>query len=157
MTGLILAAALAAQAPTAKAEGATRPPKPVAASALVAAPTRPAKASPAKDDDRADANRRMVAKRRAKKSARYAATLDREYREAVAAEKAAEQAKKEYKEMLPYMLENQRQMLQRQSDRERNAALNRLAGAAERSTGYATTGPPPPPRVVNLPGQPLAD
>ena len=130
LTSLFLAAALTGQAPAPRRAATTTP------------AARP-RATPAAAADQADANRRMVAKRKSKKSARYAATLDREYREAVAAEKAAEAAKKEYKEMLPYMLENQRQQLQRQTDRERNAALNRLAGAAERQAGYVYPGQSP--------------
>ena len=114
---LIMAAALATQAPA---------PRPAAARPL---PT--------------EAASKLIAKRRARKSSAYAARLDREYREAVAAERAMELAKKEYKEMLPAMLENQRQMLQRQTDIERNQVLNRLAGAAERQAGYVYPGQSP--------------
>lgn len=45
--------------------------------------------------------------------------------------RARERAMAEHMAMVPYMLEGQRQMLNRMSDIERNAALNRLAGAAE--------------------------
>jgi hypothetical protein len=128
---LIMAVGLMGQAPAARAEVIGREAVPIAGQV--------AGAVAAAESDRG----RLIARRRAKKSAAYAGRLDREYREAVAAEKAAETAKREYKEMLPAMLENQRQMLQRQTDLERNQVLNRLAGAAERSAGYVYPGQSP--------------
>ena len=98
-----------------------------------------AKASPGRDEGAA----KLIAKRRGKKSAAYAARLDREAREAQEEAAALAEAKKEYKEMLPAMLENQRQMLQRQTDMERNQVLNRMAGAMERSAGYVYPGQSP--------------
>ena len=56
------------------------------------------------------------------------------YREAVAAEaqrRYAEAARRQYEKMLPYMMEQQRQMLQYQADASRNAALHRMAGAMQ--------------------------
>jgi hypothetical protein len=116
-----------------------------ASAALAAAPPAPAAADPP------SAGSSLAAKRRAKKQAAYAARLSREAREAIAAAAAAKDYEKMYKEMLPYMLENQRQMLERMSAAERNAALQRMAGAMERASGYATGAPPAPPRVTNDP------
>lgn len=85
----------------------------------------------------------LAARRRAKKSARYRARLDDEAREAAAARAQAEAEYREWKSLLPYALENQRQMLQRQTDRERNAVLDRMAGAMERRAGYVYPGQSP--------------
>jgi hypothetical protein len=102
---------------------------------------RPATARPA--PAATAAAEKLIARRRAKKAAtaadRYRSA--RAYEAQLAAEEEA--ARKEYKEMLPAMLENQRQMLQRQTDLERNQILNRLAGAAERSAGYVYPGQSP--------------
>jgi hypothetical protein len=59
------------------------------------------------------------------------------YQRRVEAEDAEMQrrAAEQYERMLPYMLENQRQMLQRQSDYERNVVLDR----------YLNPRPTPPP------------
>jgi hypothetical protein len=85
----------------------------------------------------------LIAKRKAKKTAAYARTLDREAKEAIAAARAARDYEKMYKEMLPYMLEDQRQQLERMSAAERNAALQRMAGAMERAAGYVYPGQSP--------------
>ena len=80
----------------------------------------------------------LIAKRRAKKNA---AIVSRRRREAISAtiEAQAAQARAAQAErMLPYQLEAQRQMLQRQSELERNAAYHRMAGALERLSGYYT-------------------
>lgn len=66
----------------------------------------------------------------AKKAALRRQNIQRERAEAMAAAQAAMEAQAEYERMLPYMLEQQRQMLQRQSDIERNAALNKIGDAA---------------------------
>ena len=124
---MMLAMALTGQAPSGSG--------PVATKAKAAA-----KASPGRDEGAA---KKLIAKRRGKKSAAYAARLDREEREAQEEAAALAAAKKEYKEMLPAMLENQRQMLQRQTDLERNQVLNRMAGAMERQSGYVYPGQSP--------------
>ena len=41
------------------------------------------------------------------------------------------EAQRQYERMLPYMMEQQRQYLQRMSEYERNQALHRMAAAAE--------------------------
>jgi hypothetical protein len=93
---------------------------------------QPGPAKPAQQAAAASERERLIVKRNAKKSARVRAGIKREADEARA--QAAQQAKaaKEYKENLPYMLENQRQMLNRQSQleanriaAERNKILNR--------------------------------
>src|SRR5262249_22635249 len=60
----------------------------------------------------------LVAKRRAKKNAANRAMWAREATAAKAQAIAEKEAKAEYERMLPYLLENQRQMLQRQSEAE---------------------------------------
>jgi hypothetical protein len=54
-----------------------------------------------------------------------------EQREAAAQQQYQIEQRRQYERMLPYMLEQQRQMLQRQSEYERNVALHRMAAAAE--------------------------
>jgi hypothetical protein len=101
---------------------------------------------------------RLLNKRRARKGAAYAATLRREAAEARAAALAQAQAEREYKAMLPYLLENQRQMLDRQSALEANMVqAERNAVLLRGMTGVTYGTPSPPPRVVNLPGAPLAN
>jgi hypothetical protein len=103
---------------------------------------------------------RLIAKRRAKQSARVKAGMAREAAEAKAEAKALAETKKEYKEMLPYILENQRQMLNRQSALEANAIAaqrNNILDRALNGGGVVLGTPPPPPRVMNYPGQPLAN
>ena len=86
----------------------------------------------------------------AKKRARARARSIADARRAVEASRQAAADQAAYERMLPAIqaqeriaLENQRQMLQRQTDIERNAVLNRLAGAAERSAGYVYPGQSP--------------
>jgi hypothetical protein len=45
-------------------------------------------------------------------------------------------AQRQYERMLPYMMEQQRQQMQRQSELERNQALHRMAAAAEYEAQY---------------------
>jgi hypothetical protein len=109
---LIVAAALMGQAPAAKAE------KPAAAAA-----------------------RRKPAPRANSLKARRAAfwrqvELEGRRRDAEKAKAQAEYEKR-YKEMLPYLMEEQRQYLNRLSAMERNAALMRMAEAAERQASAA--------------------
>ena len=108
----------------------------VAAAMMGQVPPARAKAGPTVPP-RTEANK-LIEKRKAKKSAAYARRLDGEAKQAVAEQKALEAARKEYKEMLPYMLEQQRQMLERQSAAERNAALDRMARAAESQASSAS-------------------
>ena len=51
--------------------------------------------------------------------------------EAEAQRRYAIEAQRQYQRMLPYLMEQQRQQLQRMSEYERNVALHRLAAAAE--------------------------
>lgn len=57
----------------------------------------------------------LIEKRRQKKAARYKATLAREAAEARANAEAKAQARQDYKEALPYLMQPQGQMLRRQS------------------------------------------
>lgn len=68
---------------------------------------------------------------RARKSARVAAGIAREQAEARAAAQQARDAQARYERMLPYLMEQQRQELSRMSAIERNAALNKIADAAQ--------------------------
>jgi hypothetical protein len=132
LSSLILAAALAGQAPAA--------PRGVG----VAPPRRPAPAAARPPDDKSA----LIARRRAKRARLNAAEAAAEYREYRAAVAAAEYEVK----MLPYRLEMQRQMLQRQSEFEANVARNRAAGALEKmansplyNDGVVRGTPPGPP------------
>ena len=106
MFASILALALVGQTPPAT-ETAPRPPA-----------TRPA------------ARRMTQAERiKAKKSARVAAGIAREREEARAAAQQARENQALYERMLPYMLEDQRQQLDRMSAIERNRAVQQMANA----------------------------
>jgi hypothetical protein len=102
-TTTILTLALMTQAPAPKVERPTQPPQ------------------------------RMTQRERiaAKKAALRRQNAMREQAEYVAAQREQARAAAEYKAMLPFMLEQQRQAIQRQGDIERNQALERLARAAE--------------------------
>jgi hypothetical protein len=63
--------------------------------------------------------------------ARDAARRERAAAQARADAAAQAQAQADYRAMLPFLMEQQRQQLQRMSDIERNQALHRLATAAE--------------------------
>jgi hypothetical protein len=67
----------------------------------------------------------------AKKAALRRQNAMRERGEYLAELKAQKDAQAAYERALPFMLEAQRQAIQRQGDIERNAALHRMAGAAE--------------------------
>jgi hypothetical protein len=107
--------------------------------------------------------RDLIAKRKFKKNVRYRTSLQKEAAEAQALAKAQADAKSEYKEALPYMVQAQGQLLNRQSQLEanqiqaqRNAILNQFLNGG----GYQgiIVGPlPAPPRIVNTPGQPLTN
>ena len=134
-SALVLAVALTGQAPPPAAQAAPRTPsvmKPRVA-------PRPA----ARVAQTADEKARLIAKRKAKKGAAYVARVNREAAEAQAQALAAAKAQKEAKELLPYQIELNRQALNRQSDIERNAALNRAVSAMERSAGYIYPGQSP--------------
>lgn len=102
------------------------------------------------------AARDLIARRRAKKSARYKATLARESEDTKAQAVADAAAKKEYREALPYMLEARGQDLRRQSELERNQVWNRFLnqGGAQ---GVIVGPAPQPVRIINEPGQPEVD
>ena len=68
---------------------------------------------------------------KAKKNAMVAAGKARERNEASSAAIAAREQQALYERMLPFMLEQQRQQLERMSAMERNNALQRMARAAE--------------------------
>jgi hypothetical protein len=91
-------------------------------------------------------NRAKIAKQKAEEKARRdefwrqyqasapqreAARRERLAQEAKAQAAAQKKAEDDYRKMLPFMLEAQRQQLERMSAMERNAALQRMAGAAE--------------------------
>lgn len=93
-------------------------------------------------------SKRVITKRQARRAAQntaYAAQRAREAAwEAYQAREAerlfpirAEQQRLDAEQQRLY-LENQRQWLARQTEMERNAILDRIAGAAERSSGYYT-------------------
>jgi hypothetical protein len=71
---------------------------------------------------------RSYADRKAIQRGRIAAM---ERAEAEAQRRYAIEAQRQYERMLPYMLEQQRQQLERMSAMERNQALHRMAAAAE--------------------------
>jgi hypothetical protein len=70
-----------------------------------------------------------AARQKARKLARRAALRERDRREFEQNAKLQAQAREEYRKMLPFLLENQRQQLERMSAYERNLALNRIAAA----------------------------
>jgi hypothetical protein len=74
------------------------------------------KLKPAGYDRKAQLRRQVAAQERA---------------EAEAQRRYAIEAQRQYERMLPFMMENQRQQLQRMSEIERNQALHRMAAAAE--------------------------
>ena len=99
----------------------------------------------------ANATQKLIEKRRAKKTGRYVARLNRETAEAIAEQKAYEAAKKEYREMLPYMLEVRRQDLARDAARDAADAERAKAAAIARAAGYAS-GTYQRPTIVNQGG-----
>jgi hypothetical protein len=129
VSSLILAAVLTGQAPAA----------------------RPAVAAATKQDE----GRKLAAKRRSKKTARYVARLDAEAREAQAERAAAEAAHREYMRMLPYMLEVRRQDMARASAHDLAEAERSKAAAITRAAGYGS-GVYQAPRIMNQPGLPYA-
>lgn len=133
LTAFVLAVAMTGQAPA----------KP-AASALAPATARPAVAKPSPGRGTAAEERaRLIAKRRSRKAKAYAARVDREARADAAEARAVKEAKAEFERTLPARLELNRQMLQRQTDLERNVLLNRAVGAMERRAGYVYPGQSP--------------
>lgn len=85
----------------------------------------------------------LIARNRARRRAAYVARTNREAAEAQVRAAAQAKAEKQYREMLPFLLENQRQQLNRQTAIERNAALNRAVSAMEREAGYVYPGQSP--------------
>jgi hypothetical protein len=83
----------------------------------------------------------LIAKRRAKKSARYLATQEREAEDARAQAAEVASARKAARDALPYLLEARGQDLRRQSELERNQMWNRFLnqGGAQ----GVIVGPPP--------------
>jgi hypothetical protein len=68
---------------------------------------------------------------KARKAALTRQNLRREAMEAAAMRQAAIEQQKHYERMLPYLMEQQRQYLQRMSDIERNAALHKMADSMQ--------------------------
>jgi hypothetical protein len=79
----------------------------------------------------AQPKRTEAARQNAARAARRAAARERERLDFEQNAKLRAEAREEYRRMLPYLLENQRQQLERMSDYERNQALNRIAAANE--------------------------
>ncbi len=88
---------------------------------LATAQAAPAPRGETTDSKAASERQALAAKRRAKKIAANRARVAREATETKVQAQAEKEAKAEYEKMLPYMLENQRQMLDRQSQAEANA------------------------------------
>ena len=82
----------------------------------------------------------LVAKQHARRAAENVARAanSQAAAEAEAEYKARLKAEAEYKAALPYLLEDQRQRLERMSAMERNAALHRMAAASEQIAGAIT-------------------
>ncbi len=114
------------------------------------------KAISAREAANRDAAKALIARRRAKRAAQYKATAAREAEDAKARALAAEAAKKEYREALPYMLEARGQELRRQTEMERNQVWNRYLnqGGAQ---GVIVGPAPQPVRIINEPGQPVVE
>jgi hypothetical protein len=73
----------------------------------------------------------LMRRREAERPAREAAARQERARIAKVQAEAQQKAQDNYKAMLPYMMEQQRQELERMSAIERNQALHRMAAAAE--------------------------
>jgi hypothetical protein len=145
LSTLIITAAICGQQPAAK------PAKPsaLAPKAKAQAPVH-AKPAPAEDTGGPIATNSLIAKRRAKKNAAYAARLRQEAAEARAQAKAMAEARKEFERQLPYLVQMRGQDLRRLSDAERNAMWNRYlnGGGAQ---GVIRGPQPQPPRIINDP------
>jgi hypothetical protein len=87
--------------------------------------------SPPRESEYQAGIRALVAKKRARRTAENAARATRAQAQAEADYKAQVKTEAEYKAALPFLLENQRQQLERMSALERNAALRRMAAASE--------------------------
>ena len=88
----------------------------------------------------------LIAKRQNKRIARNTTYSAKRAQEAAWEAHQAREAERLFPLMVAQQqlyLENQRQWLNRQSELERNMILNRMAGAAERSSGYITPGNSP--------------
>jgi hypothetical protein len=81
---------------------------------------------------RTEALAKEAARQKAKRSARARATNAREAAEAEVAYQERLRAESNFKAALPYLVEAEKARLQRMSDAERNAALQRMAAADER-------------------------
>ena len=139
LTAFVLAVAMTGQAPPKPAAAPAKPPASALAPAAKPAAVRPSPGSGTAADERA----RLIAKRRARKAKAYAARVDREAKADAAEARAIKEAKAEFERTLPARLELNRQLLQRQTDVERNALMNRAVGAMERRAGYVYPGQSP--------------
>jgi hypothetical protein len=75
--------------------------------------------------------------RRSKYAAFHARQAEEDRRAMIAIQQAQEKAEKEYRAMLPFLLEQQRQMLQYEADMRRNQAISSVAAAVDRQTRAA--------------------
>jgi hypothetical protein len=94
---------------------------------------RPPGSSPAATSRREEELKTTIAHRKARRAGRRAYSRKRDQEEADAREKA----QAEYQAMLPLLLEQQRIQLEAMNQAQRNAALQRMAKAAEREAGAA--------------------
>ena len=160
---LILATALAIQSPAPQkpAVSPTTASPRVAGATAKAKPATPERAATDAPKASVESDRsRLITKRQSKRSARVRAVMAREAAEAEVQAKALAEAKKEAKEMLPYQLEDQRQMFNRESRLEANmiqAQRNDILDRFLNGGGVVVGQPAPPPRIVNMPGMPLAN
>ena len=115
----------------------------VLAAALTAQLPRPAAPPADAPTSQAQQRRKLIAKRRARASARYVHRVNQEALEAQQQARAAAAARAEYQRTLPMRLELRRQNLAAQANAVRNAELHRYVSAVERSAGYAYPGQSP--------------
>jgi len=139
MFTVILGVALVCQAPT-PTRSPTAAPK---ASALARAPrVVPQTRAVPRSTRRTEADR-LIARRKAHQHRAYVGRINREAREAQLEGRALQEAKAEFERTLPARLELSRQLLQRQTDLERNRLMQREVGAMERAAGLVYPGQSP--------------
>jgi hypothetical protein len=132
LCSMVLAVAMTAQAPAPTGPKTDAELRAITAkiNAKYADPKYRARVKAQKDAERARLNEFMK-KYEAQRPAREAAARERRARAAEAEAAAQKKAEADYRAMLPFMLEAQRQQMERMSQMERNAALHRMAAAAE--------------------------
>jgi hypothetical protein len=125
---MFLTAAMMGQSPARSAEGEFGQTPAPAAGPAATAPADPLESAISRARSRGKLPRTSADRKAALR--RQVAAHERE--DAIAQRQAAIAAQQQYERMLPYMLENQRQQLNRMSAMERNATLQRMADAAEK-------------------------